>query len=376
MAHDRISTILVLVIAGLLVGCGPAPQEKVHQGDSLTPQLSEEPSTTGEPPRVTVSVRRLENNPIIRPGMDDRLGTNIQGPSLIRVPDWLPDPLGRYYLYFADHKGSYIRLAYADRLEGPWTVYRPGSLQIEQSHFRTEPAEIPEEIPETVLAGYAEGPVEGVPAPLDSATRPHIASPDVHVREDRREIVMYFHGLEGFRDQFTRAATSTNGIDFIAAEERLGYSYMRVFEHDDQWCAMSMPGVFYRSENGLSAFVEGPRLFSSDMRHGALLKRGDDLLVFWTRVGDIPEHILLSTIDVSGPWSTWRASEPVNVLLPEEDWEGGDLPLEASVRDAINLRVRQLRDPAIFVDGDQVYLLYAVAGEAGIAIAEIVISDS
>ena len=46
------------------------------------PQVSEEPSTTGEPPSVRISVRRLDNNPIIRPGMDDRMGANIQGPHL------------------------------------------------------------------------------------------------------------------------------------------------------------------------------------------------------------------------------------------------------------------------------------------------------
>ena len=33
--------------------------------------------------------------------------------------------------------------------------------------------------------------------------------------------------------------------------------------------------------------------------------------------------------------------------------------------------VNQLRDPAVFVEGDHVYLLYAVAGESGIAIAEV-----
>jgi len=33
--------------------------------------------------------------------------------------------------------------------------------------------------------------------------------------------------------------------------------------------------------------------------------------------------------------------------------------------------VNQLRDPAIFEEDDRVYLLYAVAGESGIAIAEI-----
>jgi hypothetical protein len=65
-------------------------------------------------------IGRLRGNPIIRPHMDARMGANINGPSLIRVPDWVEHPLGTYYLYFADHKGHYIRLAYADRLEGSW----------------------------------------------------------------------------------------------------------------------------------------------------------------------------------------------------------------------------------------------------------------
>jgi len=32
-----------------------------------------------------------------------------------------------------------------------------------------------------------------------------------------------------------------------------------------------------------------------------------------------------------------------------------------------------LRDPAIFEENERVYLLYAVAGESGIAIAEVVL---
>ena len=63
-----------------------------------------------------VHVARLSGEPIIRPHMDDRMGSNINGPSLIRVPGWVEKPLGRYYLYFAGHKGAYIRLACADAL--------------------------------------------------------------------------------------------------------------------------------------------------------------------------------------------------------------------------------------------------------------------
>ena len=84
-----------------------------------TMETSPSTITLGEEGVLSVRVKRLNNNPIIRPNMDERMGSNINGPSLIRVPDWVENPLGKYYLYFANHKGRYIRLAYADRLEGP-----------------------------------------------------------------------------------------------------------------------------------------------------------------------------------------------------------------------------------------------------------------
>ena len=34
-----------------------------------------------------IAVTRLSGGPIITPDMDDRMGGNIQGPSLIKVPD-------------------------------------------------------------------------------------------------------------------------------------------------------------------------------------------------------------------------------------------------------------------------------------------------
>ena len=39
-------------------------------------------------------VERLATNPIIRPNMDARMGDNVNGPSVIRVPGWIPNPLG------------------------------------------------------------------------------------------------------------------------------------------------------------------------------------------------------------------------------------------------------------------------------------------
>ena len=321
-----------------------------------------------------VRIQRLLDAPIITPDLHASIGQNIQGPSLIRVPDWVENPLGRYYLYFADHKGAYIRLAYADDLRGPWKIHAPGSLQIADSHFPSEPPPIPPgklqeyggEIPGSSTAR------KKLPHSLaKEATAVHIASPDVHVDHANKRIIMYFHGLDDFATQLTRVALSDDGIHFKARPEKLGKTYLRAFAHDGVTYGIAMPGQVYRSKDGLSNFEEGPLLFNPDMRHCALLRRGDTLYVFWTQVGHAPEVIQLSTIDLSKPWMQWKESAPVEVLRPERKWEGADQPIEPSMRSVAYGPVNQLRDPAIFEEDGRVYLLYAVAGESGIAIAEV-----
>ena len=318
---------------------------------------------------VDLRVERLLDAPIIDASTDPSIGTNIQGPSLIRAPDWLEAPLGRYYLYFADHKGSYIRLAYADVLAGPWTVYAPGSLQLEESRFLNEPPDVSPAMRVQLAARAAPGTDF-----LREATTPHIASPDVHVDDTNELIVMYFHGLEDPGLQVSRVATSRDGIHFEAAPEVLGRSYMRVFGHGGMTYAMAMPGRFYRCPDGLTAFEEGPLLFNADMRHTALLKREETLYVFWTQVGHAPERILLSMVDLTEDWSRWSETQSKEVLRPERDWEGAGARLEPSSRGPVHGRVNQLRDPAIYVEGDRVFLLYSVGGESGIALAEVFIA--
>jgi hypothetical protein len=163
-----------------------------------------------------VRVKRLLDGPIISSDLHPSIGVNIQGPSMIRVPDWIEGRLGDYYLYFADHKGRYIRLAYTDNLLGPWRIYPPGSLQLQQSCFLTEPPKVtPEQL------GQFEGRLKesGIAIShdlLSEITTPHIASPDVHIDTAGRRILMYFHGLDAVGTQVTRVATSHNGIDFKA----------------------------------------------------------------------------------------------------------------------------------------------------------------
>jgi hypothetical protein len=284
---------------------------------------------------------RLATNPLIRPNMDGSMGENINGPSLIKVPDWIERPLGRYYLYFAHHDGRYIRLAFADAVEGPWKMYEAGVLPLAESHFRG-----------------------------------HLASPDVHVDDEKRRIRMYFHGSDqpsgaAGVPQFTRVALSSDGLRFAAEEPLLGKPYFRVFEWRGHTYALAMPGVIYRSRDGLRDFAQGPTLFSKNMRHSAVRIKDDTLQVFYTDVGDAPERILLSTIDLTQDWMNWTESAPGLVLSPDEVYEGADCPNEPSVRGLIPHRARQLRDPAIYAEGGRTFLLYAIAGESGIAAAEL-----
>ena len=318
------------------------------------------------------TARRLIDGPIVSPESDPSIGENIQGPSLIRVPEWVEGSLGRYYLYFADHKGSYIRLAYADELTGPWRVHVPGSLRLEESHFPTEPLPLTDATYEKLSRQFEEAGRQ-LPHHLRlELTTPHIASPDVHVNEENRRIVMYFHGLEAPGRQVTRVATSTDGINFSAEPPIVvELSYLRVFEHRGTLYGMAMPGQLYRSSDGVARFEEGPRIFNPNMRHFAMLVRGDTLHVFWSRVGDAPERILHSTIDLSQPFEAWTDYGMHEVLRPERPWEGANEPVEPSIRSVAYGVVNQLRDPAIYEEDGRVYLLYAIGGEAGIGIAEI-----
>jgi hypothetical protein len=289
---------------------------------------------------------RLSGNPIIHPhldGFEGNVGENINGPSLIRVPDWIENPLGRYYLYFAHHCDDHIRMAYSDELEGPWKVYTPGILHL-----------------------------DGAPG------RGHIASPDVHIEEDHQRIRMYFHQPARAENvhgpQVSFVAFSTDGLNFEPNDELLGSSYFRVFQYKGAWYAFAMNGasggIIYKSEDGITDFFNGPQMVDR-IRHNALFVEDDTLFLFFSRAGDTPERTLLTTIDLSGDWKGWSATEIEEVLESEEDWEGGNLPLERSEYGTIRVPARQLRDPGVFQEDGQTYLLYSVAGEQGIGLAKL-----
>ena len=176
--------------------------------------------------------------------------------------------------------------------------------------------------------------------------------------------------------QFTQSATSNDGLHFAAQPSITRTSYLRVWRRDGALFGMGRLGQLWRSTDPLSAFEPGPNPFrggayANRVRHVALVQRGSLIHVFFTAIGDAPERILMSTVSLSGDWSTWTASTPVEVLQPETAFECATLPKVPSVAGDIKAPARQLRDPAIFEENGRTFLFYSFCGEHGIAAAEL-----
>lgn len=321
-----------------------------------------------------VAATRFKENPLLTVDSAPSIGDNINGPSVIRVPDWVPNPLGRYYMYFAHHKGQHIRMAYADSLHGPWKVYEPGVLQAsETSFYRPQPD----------------------PDPSPYGVYTHIASPEVIVDTERKRIVMWFHGMftagqkwpDNLQEanawirannygQFTQAAESSDGIHFTAGPAISRQSYLRVFAQGGQLYGMSRLGQLMRGKDAASVFELGPNPFretpySNKVRHVALWPHDGVLEIIFSYIGDAPESIYHTTMALSGEWTQWRIGTVEKVLIPEAAYECPKLPVAPSEVGEIYGPARQLRDPALFVENGQFTLFYTNCGEQGISAADV-----
>lgn len=365
--------------------------------------------------------RRLEVNPIINASPE--IGDVVNHPSVISVPTWVEDPLGEYYLYFSHKHGKYIRLAYADRIDGPWELYEPGTLQIEQTPF----------------VG-------------------HIASPDVHVDHDAQEIRMYYHGETRVRDlvtgtesqsayrrdhygfktrsiphriafetgrfvinsyyrfagtkrsgrpndgssslgkrasesasettrfslknalrrtvpvpfavQETRQAVSSDGLTFTNDSPILGPSWFAVFSYNDRYFALGRDGYLYVSSGPAGPFERRRQLFD-DHRHFGVYVTDAELEVYYSRPTDEPERIVRTTIALDQDVNNWRLGEAVDVIAPEKEYEGSEIKVDESKDRRPAERRCELRDPEIVVAEGTKYLFYTLAGESGIGVAEL-----
>ncbi|MDF7798401.1 hypothetical protein P4C99_02950 [Pontiellaceae bacterium B1224] len=241
----------------------------------------------------TLAVTRLSDEPIIDLSSFSALGIadegdNINGPSCVRIPDWVPEeerahPSAQYYLYFAHHHGDYIRMAWAAKIEGPWTLFNCGTSN------------------DTRVAGRGVldlGASDQIAYTGGIWVNNHIASPDVVIDHTNQQFILYFHGktngstaIDKSFDtgtQKTMAATSAYGLNFnlpsgmtgtsggVGGGETghglknaiLGNAYFRTFNYNGTWHALSNYGPIWKAPNTATtwettnvtadAWAEGP----------------------------------------------------------------------------------------------------------------------
>jgi len=212
---------------------------------------------------------------------------------------------------------------------------------------------------------------------------PHISSPEAYVDEENQQIRLYYHGLDSTsNEQFTRVASSEEGISFTDKPEKIGNPYFRVFRWKDWHFALAQDtttenqsdrGVtIFRSDDGLSNFERGQTILNQGVRHVGLRVHQNRLEIYFTRIGDKPEQILRSDVQLLDEWRDWSPTEPIPVLSPSTEYEGIDRSSRPSAPGSPPGKVNQVRDPEIFTDNTGgVYLFYSIAGESGIAVAKI-----
>lgn len=272
-------------------------------------------------------VKRAPGNPILSLTGPAPAG-GVASPCLLRAPDWEGSPVAGYLLYASTGPDAEVWLATGPSPEGPF-----------------EPGE------QVTLDGRA-------------AT----GALDAHVDHVAGAFRAYLRTPAGD----TVVARSSDAVAYRTEARLNGLALLRTFRHAGAWWAITGWGTLARSDDGRSGWVEGGRLLSEAVRGVAALPDGDCLRLFFSEAGDCPERILHAAVDLRGDWRRWTSGSSAVVLEPEETYEGVAEPLATSKRGPVAGPVRQLRHPAVHVEGEQRWLLYTAAGEQVVAIARFV----
>ena len=179
--------------------------------------------------------------------------------------------------------------------------------------------------------------------------------------------------LDVYVDRRSLCAVSNDCFNWRVQAKRINQTYLRVFLYKHNKYAIAWGGQILR-QNPLGIFEMGPWSFGDQgHRHAGVLVRGDKLHVVWTRIGAAPEQILYSTIDMSHSWRDWYATKAQVILKPTFDWEGANLPISTSTIGGLTKQEHALRDPFLFEQSDEVYMVYTGGGETSIGVAKTIL---
>lgn len=273
-------------------------------------------------------------------------GSNINGPSLIKVPDFIKNPLGKYYLYFGHHEGTFIRMAYSDDVTANYKIYEGGVLNLSQLN--------------------------------KNFNKPnHLASPDVIINNENKTIIMYFHCPYNNKltSQSTFYATSFDGLTFNVHNENILYPYFRYFTHDNEKYGLAMNKIGNSSytsvmkRNFITDKFEEICQILPNSRHTCVTTTNKKVFICYSTVGDCPEHICMCELEIDNNFI--RTKNNFSLILPELQYEHSNKKPTKSEYGISRETVCQLRDPFVYVENDIAYILYTISGERGIAIAII-----
>lgn len=280
-----------------------------------------------------------KRTPIIDRSSFEFQNDNINNPTVISVPSFINNSIGKFYCYFSNHSGTSIKMAYTDDLNGKWTV------------------------------------IDTVFTLRDSACDSHIASPEIVV--ENNEILMYYHGDKN-GEQKTFLAKSSDGINFTRVSDNpLCDFYLRVFKYKNKKYGIAKSGnissVIYDVDNG---YVPKFSLLPKS-RHCAVYVDGDMLYILYSKVGDAPEHIRICNVKLDDDISNWEIIDDKKLVSSNFKFEGAHLEPIPSMFGSATLRyggtdINELRDPFLFRHEDRLYIYYVILGEKKITWAEVI----
>ena len=361
-------------------------------------------------------VRRFASNPLVNASSTEL--ANINGPSVIVAPSWVR-PAGRFYLYYASHDGRGIRLAVADAVSGPWRgagriVFSLDAAPVCIGHMASPDVHVlPSErsvrmffhcpFNKTQLRPAGSWRGAGRRGQLTFAAVSHDG---LSFRLETRAALAPFYlrafdtrrGGNGDRADHggNSSISNRNGLTHgLALLDVLQQGLLLRSLDAGHSFAELLPGQLGRMRHGFvmptaglassssavnSSSTSSSAPFSSAVSAAASAASAASTfsfsthLLFFTRVGDAPERILVASLraNESGEVTSWPPSHAVTLLEPSEE-EAGGAPVLASRRGSASGRVRELRDPAVLVCcGRRVFLFWAYGGESGISGGELV----
>jgi hypothetical protein len=286
----------------------------------------------------------------------EAFGTNFSGATVFLNPGYLDSSIyARYIMYFAHHSGTFIRIATSNNPFSGWAFPNLEILKIGKFNEFHD----------------------------------HIASPEVFLDHESKTLNLFFHSrINGSREQQTFLAKSKDGVkfEFTPMESFLPF-YLRVSVHNGKVFGVTKGGNLFSHPGGNfsrdwkylgnmdspDSKLERLNYFNDvgNIRHAHIISYKENLLVFYTRLGEAPEQIYARLINFGSDNNLIEFSEQIEIMQPRLPFECQSAPLKESQPGPSEIFERAFRDPFVFMEKDVKLLFYSYGGESGIGVCEI-----